>query len=350
MKKLLIILLILSSFALIAKEQNTNLTDLDNIKILKDSIREISSEINILRYEFDVIKRDKINYEIEKNILKESFNENMQTLNIILTGLLLFFTIIGGLVGYFGFKNLKDLKVKFEDDLTKLRSLTSTYEKRFNGLINREKIFKEKMEKIEETNLIQTKRIRILEIKNNVDEAIKRKNYNYALDLIKIGLDDDPDDYSLHAYRAQCFSDLRNIQGALDENLVTLELAKKSNSHLILNNIYNVLECMLLLNKSDDYERYKLQYESYLKYKTINTYFEGLKLFNQKDLTGLKGLLTDYFLTTEKDVVFPGWRFDDVLWYINKNSSNPCYDLINDYFNVILKKINKDTFLEKYKQ
>ena len=123
MRKLaIIIVLMLNIFVANAQIKSSN-NKVDLNQSLVDSIKKVQSNIKILQYELDAVKRDKLNYEIEKEILKNSFSDNMQILNVILAALLLFFSIIGGLFGYLGFKNITETKNKFSDELNSLINL-----------------------------------------------------------------------------------------------------------------------------------------------------------------------------------------------------------------------------------
>lgn len=315
---------------------------------LQDSIRNISSEINILRYEFEVIKRDKLNYNIEKELLKESFSSNLQVINIVIASILLFFSIFGGIFGYVGFKNILETKKKFDSELDALSKLRISYDKRFGALVSREKVFNDRMVEIERTNATQSKKIRILELKNSIKEAQKNKNYNHAIGLINIGLEEEPNDYNLNAMKSDCYMLLKNYRMALSSTLKALNIAKDSKNEMILVNVYNSLEFSLFIEDIPLFEKQKQKHIEYLKYDTINVYLDGMALFLKNEIYSLTKLLTEYISANPKLLVFPGWSFGSGREFLNKIPKNDCLEIFGDFIDTICNKMKADSFIEKY--
>lgn len=346
MKKILCLLIFFAFYSFVfAQNQNNSPSKVLN---QQDSVKTLRSDLNTLKYEFEVVKRDKLNYEIEKNILKDSFSNHMQVINIVLATLLLFFSIIGAIFGYVGFKNISHIRRKFESELNSLLKLKSTYENRFKDLDSGEKAFNERMIEIEKINLTQSKKIRILELKNNIREAMKDKNYNHALNLIEVGLEEEPDDYNLNAMKSDSYSVLKNYRKALNSTLKALRIAETSKKEMILVNVYNLLEFSLMLKDISFYEKYKQKYIEYLKYETINVYFEGLVLFIKDERENMINIIIDYFNTSPKLIIFPGWSFCAGQSFINKNKENSCYDTFYEYIEILCKKKGIEDFIENH--
>jgi len=315
---------------------------------LQDSIGNISSEINNLRYEFEAIKRDKLNYNIEKDLLKESFSSNLQVINIVIASILLFFSIFGGIFGYVGFKNILETKKKFDRELEALSKLRISYDKRFGALVSREKVFNERMDEIERTNVTQSKKIRILELKNFIKEAIKNKNYNHAIGLINIGLEEEPNDYNLNAMKSDCYMYLKNYRMALSSTLKALSIAKDSKNEMILVTVYNSLEFSLFIEDIQLFEKQKQKNIEYLKYNTINVYLDGIALFIKNDIKSLTKLLIEFLRTNPKFLVFPGWSFDAGRYFVNKVEQNDCSKIICEFIDTVCNKMKIEDFVEKY--
>lgn len=343
MKKTLIITLLILCISTLNAQNKVKATN-----ELQDSIKRITSEINNLRYEFEVIRRDKLNYNIEKDLLKESFSSNLQIINIVIAAILLFFAIFGGIFGYVGFKNILETKKKFESELDALIKLRTSYEKRFGALVAREKVFDSRMTEIEKTNETQTKKIRILELKNSIKEAQKNKNYHHAIALINIGLEEAPDDYNLNALKSDCYMYLKNYRKAIISNLNALKIAETSKKEMILINVYNLLEFTIFVKDIPLYEKYKQQYIEHLKYNTLNVYLEAMSLFVKNNLKDLTKKLIEFFNSNPKIFVFPGWTFEGGKDFIEKNRENDCFEIINDFVDVIGKKMDNKDFIEKY--
>ena len=349
MRKLaIIIVLMLNIFVANAQIKSSN-NKVDLNQSLVDSIKKVQSNIKILQYELDAVKRDKLNYEIEKEILKNSFSDNMQILNVILAALLLFFSIIGGLFGYLGFKNITETKNKFSDELNSLINLKNSYTKRFSGLISREKEFIQRMNEIEEINSVQSKKIRMLELKNKLREIMKNKNYKQALSLIEIGLEDEENEYHLNFTKSIALARLRKYTEAAEISLKTLEIARETEKDSSIFIAHNLLEFTLFSKNIKNYNKYKKEYSEYLRYQTIVIYFEALTFYIKKDETKLKGILIKYLESSPKIFVFPGWSFEDSITFIENNPENSCNDIMLDFIATLNKKTTLDEFIKRYK-
>lgn len=348
MKRFITLILLAILFPLISHSTSGD-EKLSKTRIaINDSLAKIKSEISVLKYELETIKRDKLNYEIEKGLLKSSFSSNLQVLNIFLTALLLFFTIVGGFLGYIGFKNISEVKSNYNIELDKLSKLRESYEKRFKGFQSREKVFQERMEEIESINATQSKKIRILEVKNSIIESLKNKNYSHSFKLANIALDESPEDYELNAYKSYALVRMKKYEEAVVANLKALELAKEQRKDMITNNMYNVLEFELFAGKIEMHKKHRIDYSDHLRYSTLNKYFDALCLFMENKVDDLKIHFLDYFKSEPKMVAFPSWSFEDLKVFINDNKKKPGYDLFLDFIKIIYEEMKFDEFIEKY--
>lgn len=71
------------------------------------------SELNKLKNEITEIRRDQLNYKIEKELMKEIYQSNFKTINILITSVLGLF----GFLGFFGLRDISSLQKKYQDEL-----------------------------------------------------------------------------------------------------------------------------------------------------------------------------------------------------------------------------------------
>ncbi len=255
MKSLFFLILTLIAITSFSNPQKNIL--IQSIENNKDSINKVQARINIIEYELGAIKRDKINYNIEKNILKDSFSNSMQVLNIILASLLLFVSIIGGFFGYLGFKNISETKAKFSEELSELVKLRNSYRSRFTALLSREKEFLNRMKDIEETNKEQSRQIHVLELKNQLREAFKAKSHSLALALCDIGIKEAPTEYYFYGIKGSVYADLLEYNDAYYATLKAMEIVDKSKRERVVLLAHNLLEFSLFANKQKLYKKHK---------------------------------------------------------------------------------------------
>jgi len=60
-----------------------------------DSLKNTGNNFNYLEKQIQEIRRDQLNYKIEKDILKEVYSSNIATINLVITLILAVFGIIG---------------------------------------------------------------------------------------------------------------------------------------------------------------------------------------------------------------------------------------------------------------
>jgi hypothetical protein len=99
----------------------------------KESENEnVSNEtrISALEVQLKEIRRDQLNYQIEKDLLKETYSTNLQSINTTLTIVLGLFSIIG----FLGINNIQTIKKEYLSELEKLRQTTADFQRRAKDL------------------------------------------------------------------------------------------------------------------------------------------------------------------------------------------------------------------------
>ena len=119
MKKTIIVLAIplwLASIPAIPapRPQPTESDPIHQIKRLEDDVKEI--------------RRDQLNYQIERDLLKEAYATNLKTVDVLIALALGVITIVGGVLGFLGVRNIYALRKEYNDDLDALRRLKAGFE------------------------------------------------------------------------------------------------------------------------------------------------------------------------------------------------------------------------------
>ena len=171
--------------------------------------------IQQLEQSVEMVRRDQLNYRVEKDLLKEAYGSNLQTINLLITLVLGTLTVLG----FLGVRSIGAFRQEFREELQRLTTLRAQFEEKFRDVDSRLEAAKQRVDEIAGVNEQQEQRLRILEIQEKAASLASQGNPLRALDYIKIGLDLAPDDRILLGYQA----DVLNALGRFAEALVPFE-------------------------------------------------------------------------------------------------------------------------------
>lgn len=335
MKRLLLLSLLFVSIWFSLNGSNPDTVSI----VLQDSLKEYDQRIKKVETEVKEIRRDQLNYSIEKDLLKETFSTNYNTINLVLSIVLITLTIVGGIFGYIGFKNIAELRKDYLTELNDLKSLRNKFSERFSALVKREKEFNVKLEKINATNEKQSSQIRLLELRDKVSSLIRQRNYARAFEYINASLMEFSNDLELSFYKTICLlkqDKYKEYIQAIQELLVIAE--KQDPSYIkVLNQ--NLAEAALFIQNIPLFDKTYAKAE-YFDNKTLNVYLMALKYFVLKDSLGLRNYITSYIEPIDKAEIVIDWNFEDVIKFLTRFES-PDKELFKTFIRFLLGKTPK---------
>jgi tetratricopeptide (TPR) repeat protein len=310
-----IFLSIISNSIVFPAENNASINNVE-LQKMKDSVSEI--------------RRDQLNYKIEKDLLRETFSSNYQTINIVLALVLGIFTIIGVL----GIRDIGSIRKEYLKEFENLSNLRKDFDFERKKVTSELEEVKDNFLKIIKTNEEQTKRIRILELQGKISTEMKGANYKQALEYIKVALAIDPKNSTILTSKARCFWKLNQLPKALDiyEHILELEPENKTV-------IQDLLELYLFLKQFDNfnglYEKNELLINSKGGESGAKTYYRILEMYQSNKYSDMKIFLKKQLakIPNVKQVLF-GWDFSDVLKLIQSNPEDEGKVLMNLYIDV----------------
>lgn len=182
MKHGLLILLLFYSIAVNANEK------IDSLRLI-----QLESKYQILEDRFKEVKRDQLNYSIEKDIYKEVYSNNFERINLSITFVLGLF----GILGFLGIRNINTIKKDYDIELQELKSLRLNFETKVAEINSFKEKYDKEIEKITNTNIDQSNKIQLLELKEKIKKKINDKEHNMALETSLVALEIAPNDISL---------------------------------------------------------------------------------------------------------------------------------------------------------
>lgn len=243
-------------------------------------------ELKRLNDSLSEVRRDQLNYQIERDLLKETYSSNLQTINLILAMILGTFAILG----YLGLRSLGTLRADFQRDLEQFRARRADLEAQLKDLEIKQSQANIDVEKLRAENEEQDRRLRGLEVREKVGTLISQSNFGLALDYVNVGLQMTPTDPVMMRQRMHCLSKL----GRLAEAITAYEefLKTEPNDQTA---ITNLAEFYLLAGRFEDYHRLIGTHRDVIDRQSpiLFWYFEATKLLLKGNTDALKAHLAE---------------------------------------------------------
>lgn len=258
------------------------------------------------------VRRDQLNYSIEKDILKETYASNLQTINSVITLILGTFSILA----FFGIRSIGSIRQEFQKELQQLRDVREESERRLREIESQQSKAKERLDQIADANVKQDARLKVLELIESVSSTINLGNYPHALEYIKIGLEMDSKNVQLHRFKEHCLLKLGRFAEAMEvqEELLRLDASDSSAAS-------NLCEMSLLLGNEDRYKELSGKFSDVIsKREHLGWFFESLRLYmSQEDDALLEHIKKLRKLLPADKKKYLSWGFDECRRYIGEN-------------------------------
>lgn len=182
--------------------------------ISKDSIAiaRQSEKIKLLSNNIQEIRRDQLNYKIEKDTLKEVYETNYETINQIITIIL----AIAGITGYLGIRDIYNTKREYSNELEKLRKIQEEVTAKALEFESAKAKYDSDFTTLIKANEEQNRKIKILELKEKIRSLLKEDRYNSALEFCIVALELDPNDIQLLYMKAEIYCRTLNYKESID--------------------------------------------------------------------------------------------------------------------------------------
>lgn len=281
---------------------------------VQSDTRQLKHDVKTMTGDLEIIRRDQLNYKIEKDLLKEAYSSNLQSINLIIT---IVFGIFG-VLGYLGLRSIKEIKLDYTNELNDLRSLKAKFEAELLQLQNNQKEFERRVGELAKTNEAQDRRLKILELTEKAGEFIKLKEWRWALQYISIGLEIDSENIMLLKQKAQCSGKLIQISSAAETWEKVLKLEPNN-----LSTITNLLEALAMSSQQNEFDQlYAANKDKVDQYKNggLIIFLKVLLGLTKGDVENVVKELTSYAkrFPGETKEHLENWSFDEVSGFASK--------------------------------
>jgi hypothetical protein len=129
-----------------------------------------SDSLERVREQLAEVRRDQLNYRVEKEILEKSYATSIQTISTVVTILFGVFTVLG----IFGLKDIASFKKDFSTELDRLREVRGAFEVARQELLTKQEVAENEYKKLLSQNQEQDRKLRVLELREKVAKIINR--------------------------------------------------------------------------------------------------------------------------------------------------------------------------------
>ena len=323
---------------------------LDTTCLLAESKDNVSIQNRLDRIETSLseIRRDQLNYKIEKDLLKETFSSNYQTINIVLTIVLGMFTIVGILgtiVGILGIRDISATRKEYLAELERINTLRKDLEIKLSKIGEEQEKVKTDYLEIIKVNEEQGRKIKVLELQEKISSLIKSRNYRRALEYITVGLNLDPHNTILLDQKARTLWLLNDLEGAV---MAYTDLLKEDPGNKAA--ITNLLELFLISKRIKDFDQLYTGNKSWVDQyddSYLVMYFDLLKNYQLGQQQQVETLTKEYIKRlSDGKKRYLKWDFEDVLNFLKPHPDSRAKKLLTTFVSVLRGEIAKEDALK----
>lgn len=296
----------------------------------------IETQLKALEERVEAVRRDQLNYQIEKNLLKDAYASNLNTINTVITIVLGVFAVLG----FLGVRSISGLRDQFKEELDKFRSQREDLERKLSEVEVKQKDVSIALTAVSETNELQDRRLKILEIQEKSSDHFKQKNYNIALDYIAVGLDLAPDNIILMRIKQHCYYKLGRLEDAVHVVEKMMIVDEESVPSLVL----DLAELYLLLERFESHDELVAKYKREVESKHyLPWFFHATRCYLNNDAENLQQEIL-YLIDKlpEEQKPHMEWGLSEARWVFSKKPNSPEKQLFLKSLDVLEGKAEKE--------
>jgi tetratricopeptide (TPR) repeat protein len=260
------------------------------------------------------IDANQLNYRIEKDLLKETYSNNYEKINLVIT------LILGvmGVLGYLGLKDITTIKKEYELELSKLRTIQGQFETKSKEFDTEKKKFDEELKSIIKENEEQSRKIKFIELKDKVRTLLKDNQLTPALEFANAALLINDSDTELLNQKGSILCRLNQTKEALETFFKARAISPNDNSTIL-----NTAEMLYFAKDIEGAKKLISEYKALFESKDngrVLDLFNIIELYHSADKDKLLELAKSY-VTFENlkytGTKLSGWNLTEAIYFIH---------------------------------
>ncbi len=306
----------------------------------------INRRLNDIEHTIKQIDANQLNYKIEKDLLKETYSNNYEKINLVIT------LILGvmGVLGYLGLKDISTIKKEYEQELSNLRQIQSQFNLKSQEFDTDKKKFDEELKSIIKENEEQSRKIKFIELKDKVRTLLKDNNLTPALEFANAALNISDKDADLLNQKGRILCRLNQMKDAVDTFMTARTSNPQDNSTIL-----NTAECLYFAKDIEGAKKIVQEHKGLFESKDngrllelfniIELYFNG----KNKELLEIAKSYVDINNLKTSGKAISGWDLTEAQYFIHYQPENELKTSLQNIVWYWDGKITGETLLTRLK-
>lgn len=272
----------------------------------------INRKLEDLEFRLKRLENNEQNYKLEKDLLKETYSNNYERINIIIT------IVLGviGILGYLGIRDISSIKKEYEKELSNLRGVQTQFKLKSEELDKDKKKLEDDLKSIIKENEDQSRRIKFIELKEKIPSLIKDNNLTSALEFSNASLELSKNDIDVLNLKGTILCRLNQINEAVETFQLALSV-NPTNTKTIL----NAAECFLFAKDIEGTKKLIEQHRGIFESKEngrLLEMFELIELYHSSNKEKLTEIVKSYISLDNLSVTskrITGWDLKEAQFF-----------------------------------
>lgn len=290
--------------------------------------RHFELETKTLENQITEIRRDQLNYQIEKDLIRETYKANFDRINLAITFILGIF----GILGFLGIRDINSIKKQFSSELDNLSNLRNTFQTKISELDAAKEKYDKVLADITQTNIDQNKKLQVIEIKEKINKCLRENEFTRAFEYCIVALELAPNDSFLLRTKAVIYNRL----GKFDEQKKTLLLLKEMKLDDSSNNL-DLIEAHIFNCEVETAKNLIKEHEQEIQKKSdgkLYTFLHVLISYIEEDKEKLKAKILkeiEKYDIESKSSKINGWSVTEALYFVVYSKIDNKQDIVKNY-------------------
>lgn len=279
---------------------------------VSNKVQLLQDQVNLLKQSLEKMQADQTNYRIKKDLLKEAYSSNLQTINLVITLVLAVF----GVIGFAGIRDINAIKKEYKDELHKLETLRTDFDAKTKQILDQQKTSAEVVSKLEHN-------VQLLEVQEKAGMFFQQQNYPRALQYIDTGLDAAPDDSLLNLMRANVLWRMNQLDASIAQFKKAIERSPEGISPAL-----DMAEMLLISRRLAEFDEHIKEYRERFAQREqgmLNTYFVAIRAYVSPNHADFRPWLAQHLpnLPVGQQRRLGNWNFADIRLFLAREPQSP---------------------------
>ncbi|MCU1314917.1 MAG: tetratricopeptide repeat protein [Candidatus Acidoferrum typicum] len=298
------------------------------------------------------VRRDQLNYQIERDLLKETYGSNLQTINIVIAFVFGAVTVIVSLLGYFGLKNVREVREDFQRELSEFRASRSEVEERLGDLMRRATDASERLNALSRENTKHDERLKYLELIERIGALYGQRRFADAIRYLDVAIEIQPKDELTRLMKAACHLNLMQFDEAEAAFRAVVALDPPAKAGSVQSCVENLAELYAFRKSPSESAAFEREHSAHLlaARPLLADYFTAIRCAREDDAPGVLNVIRKTL-----QAISPGtkplgdWGLNEARFFVARMGEGEAVKLLVKLMDLLEVKIAPDALRAELK-